>query len=65
MIDFILIMMHVIIERSLKNDIIIPTHNNEGFHIEASLADCVWAWWDSGLYRQHLLNTTQLLGTTA
>merc|ERR1719341_2646461 len=26
-------------------------NNNEGFHIEASLADCIWAWLDSGLYR--------------
>merc|ERR1719234_1515246 len=25
-------------------------NNNEGFHIETSLADCAWAWLDSGLY---------------
>ena len=31
--------------------------NNECFHIAASLADCVWVWWEKRLYRQHLLTT--------
>ena len=61
-----IIMMIIVIMIHHKKKLIIlpniPTHNNEGFHIETSLADCIWAWYDSGLYRQHLHNTTQLLG---
>ena len=40
----------------------IPTHNNEGFHIETSLADCIWAWCHSGLYRQHTSPTQHNTG---